>query len=156
MPKTEPLDLRLDRFVDRLTVRMENNQRMIRCLLRRKWLVLQPEEFVRQLLLHFFIEDMQYNRNRITVERGLQVDSQEKRTDILVFDRRMRPWLLLECKAPKQKLSDQTFQQASTYNNPLQAPYMMISNGRQSFVCELDYEKGEYAFLMAPPEYPDS
>lgn len=154
MPTIEPLDLRLDRFVDRLPVRMENNQRMVRCLLRRKWLVLQPEEFVRQLLLHFFIEDMHYNRNRITVERGLQVDRRDKRTDILVFDKRMRPWLLVECKAPKRPLSNQTFQQASTYNNPLQAPYLMVSNGRQSFVCEIDYEQGSYTFLLAPPEYP--
>ncbi|MEM6396179.1 MAG: type I restriction enzyme HsdR N-terminal domain-containing protein [Bacteroidota bacterium] len=155
MPKIDPINLRLDRFVDQLNVKVENNQRMVRCLLRRKWLVLQPEEFVRQLLLHFFIEDMRYNRNRITVERGLQAEGRDRRTDILIFDKRMRPWMLVECKAPKQRLSDLTFQQASTYNNPLQAPYMMISNGRQSYVCEVDYEEERYRFLEAPPEYPD-
>lgn len=150
----DPLDLLLDRFAPQLQLKQEAGKRFIRCFIRKTWLVLQPEEFVRQLLLLFLVEDMHYNRNRITVERGLEVEDQAKRTDILVFDRQMRPFLLIECKAPKVKLTDQTFRQLSTYNGPLAVPYLMISNGRASYVCEMDYDQQAYHFLVAPPEYP--
>ena len=155
MTVPDPLDLLLDRFALQLQLKQESAKRYIRCFVRRTWLVLQPEEFVRQLLLLFLVEDMHYNRNRITVERGLEVDDQKKRTDILVFDPQMRPFLLIECKAPKVKLTDQTFRQLSTYNGPLAVPYLMISNGRESYVCRMDYENQTYEFLNAPPEYPN-
>ena len=120
---------------------------------RKKWLVLLPEEFVRQLLLQFLIRDMKYNRNRITVERGVAVNGDPKRTDILVFDNDMRPFLLIECKAPKVPLTTDTFRQAAHYNGPLQVPYLMISNGRQSYVARIDYKAEDYRFLPAVPEW---
>nr|WP_256534144.1 type I restriction enzyme HsdR N-terminal domain-containing protein [Lewinella sp. JB7] len=120
---------------------------------RKKWLVLQPEEFVRQLLLHFLIGDMKYNRNRITVERGVRVNDDPRRTDILVFDRDMRPFLLVECKAPRVPLSTDTFRQAAHYNGPLRVPYLMISNGRESYVAAIDYAAEDYRFLPSVPEW---
>ncbi|MEM9261897.1 MAG: type I restriction enzyme HsdR N-terminal domain-containing protein, partial [Bacteroidota bacterium] len=95
----KPIDLRLTRFSPQLNVKPEGNKKLVFGTIRKKWLVLQPEEFVRQLLLHFLIGDMRYNRNRITVERGVTVNSESRRTDILVFDVDMRPFLLIECKA---------------------------------------------------------
>lgn len=126
---------------------------MVFCTIRKKWLVLQPEEFVRQLLLHFLIGDMRYNRNRITVERGVKINDADRRTDILVFDRDMRPFLLVECKAPKVRLSTDTFRQASNYNGALTVPYLMISNGRESVVANIDYDKKDYAFMDRVPEW---
>lgn len=148
-----PIDLRLERFSPRLTVKLEGNRRMVLAEIRKKWLVLQPEEFVRQLLIHFLIEDMRYNRNRITVERGVAVNGDPKRTDILVFDADMRPFLLIECKAPKVPLSTDTFRQAAHYNGPLRVPYLMISNGRESYVAAIDYNREDYRFLSAVPEW---
>lgn len=126
---------------------------MVRCELRKKWLVLQPEEFVRQLLLQFLIRDMRYNRNRITVERGLDVNGAPKRTDILVFNDIMQPFLLIECKAPKVPLATDTFRQAAHYNGPLKVPYLMISNGRASYVAQIDFKREDYRFLPMVPEW---
>ncbi|MEM6771373.1 MAG: type I restriction enzyme HsdR N-terminal domain-containing protein, partial [Bacteroidota bacterium] len=78
-----PINLRLQRFSPQLNVKQAGNKRLVFGMIRKKWLVLQPEEFVRQLLLHFLIHDMRYNRNRITVERGVAVNTERKRTDIL-------------------------------------------------------------------------
>jgi hypothetical protein len=126
---------------------------MVRGEIRKKWLVLQPEEFVRQLLLHFLIQDMRYNRNRITVERGIAVNGEPRRTDILVFDHDMRPFLLIECKAPKVPLSTDVFRQAAQYNGPLRVPYLMVSNGRQSLVAHIDYEREDYTYVSSVPEW---
>ena len=150
----EPLDLRLERFHAQLNVKMEGNKRMIWGKIRKKWLVLQPEEFVRQLLVHFLIHDMKYNRNRITVERAVDVNSETRRTDILVFDYHMAPFLLIECKAPKVKLDTSVFRQATNYNGPLKVPYLMISNGRESYVAEMDYKREDYRFAEFVPEWP--
>ena len=155
---TEPtppptLDLRLQRFSPALNVKLEGNKRMIFGAVRKRWLVLQPEEFVRQLLLHFLIEDMRYNRNRITVERGVSVNERARRTDILVFDVDMRPFLLIECKAPQVPLSTDVFRQAATYNGPLRVPYLMISNGRESVVAEIDFAGEDYRFMDRVPEW---
>lgn len=149
-----PLDLRLRRFASRLNVRNESDRRQVFGHIRKRWFVLQPEEFVRQLLLHFFISDMKYNRNRITVERGVKVNNEPRRTDILIFDRDMRPFLLVECKAPKVKLSTATFRQAANYNGPIKVPYLIISNGLESYVAAIDYQAEDFTLLDAVPEYP--
>ncbi len=154
MPPPSPIDLRLDRFTSLLNVKQEGNRRMVRGEIRKRWFVLQPEEFVRQLLIHFLIGDMKYNRNRITVERGVRVNEEARRTDILVFDPDMRPFLLIECKAPKIKLDTSVFRQAANYNGPIRVPYLMISNGRESYVAEIDFAAEDYRFLPAVPEYP--
>ncbi|MEO0732544.1 MAG: type I restriction enzyme HsdR N-terminal domain-containing protein [Bacteroidota bacterium] len=148
-----PIDLRLTRFSPQLNVKQEGNKRLVFGAIRKKWLVLQPEEFVRQLLLHFLIGDMKYNRNRITVERGVDVNAERRRTDILVFDVQMRPFLLIECKAPQVPLSTDVFRQAANYNGPIKVPYLMISNGRESYVAEIDYRAQDYRFLSAVPEW---
>lgn len=150
------IDLKLDRFAPQLNVKQEAGKRWVQCGIRKNWLVLQPEEFVRQLLLNFLIKDMRYNRNRITVERGLAVREQKKRTDLLVFDPDMRPFLLVECKAPSIALNDAVFRQITVYNGPLQVPYLMITNGRQSYICAMDYQTKSYQFLAAVPEFPNS
>lgn len=148
-----PIDLRLQRFSPQLTVKQEGTKRLVLGTIRKKWLVLQPEEFVRQLLLHFLIGDMRYNRNRITVERGVDVNSEKKRTDILVFDQDMRPFLLIECKAPQIPLNTGVFRQAANYNGALKVPYLMISNGRESYIAEINYQQQDYRFLGAVPEW---
>ncbi|MEM9835024.1 MAG: type I restriction enzyme HsdR N-terminal domain-containing protein [Bacteroidota bacterium] len=154
MATNKPLDLQLERFAGQLNLKKEAGKRWVQCTIRKQWLVLQPEEFVRQLLLHFLIKDMKYNRNRITVEKGLQVQDQQKRTDLLIFDRDMRPFMLVECKAPKVAISDKVFRQVTVYNGPLRVPYLMVTNGRDSYVAEIDYQREQFFFLPSVPEFP--
>ena len=116
-------------------------------------MVIQKEELVRQLIIHLLINDMRYNRNRITVERGVTVNTKERRTDILIFDNDMRPFMLIECKEPRIALDTSVFRQAATYNGPLRVPYLMISNGRENIIAEIDFAAEDYRFLDAVPEW---
>lgn len=154
MTAPEPLNLKLERFAPQLNLKKEGGKKWVQCGIRKNWLVLQPEEFVRQLLLHFLLSDMKYNRNRITIERGIHVNEKQKRTDLLIFDREMRPFLLIECKAPKIPLDEAVFRQVSTYNSSLRVPYLMVSNGRESYVAEIDYQDESFRFMPAVPEFP--
>lgn len=147
------LDLQLDRYVPTLKIRRQEGIRQVFDPLRQQWLVLQPEEFVRQLLIQYLIQARGYNRNRLAVERGLRVNSLQKRTDLLVYDRQMQPFLLVECKAPEVPLTEDVFRQAGIYNLPLRVPYVLISNGRQSYCCRLDYEDRRCEFLCEVPEF---
>lgn len=152
--KIEPRDFQLERFAPQLDLKKEVGKKWVKCRIRKNWLVLQPEEFVRQLILEWLIREMRYNRNRINVERGVTVVGKARRTDVVVFDQEMRPFLLIECKAPKIPLNQDVFRQASMYNRPLRVPYIMITNGLGSFVCQIDYETQTYKFLDFLPEYP--
>lgn len=147
------LDFQLERFVPQLQLRRQEGVRHIYDPIRKQWLVLQPEEFVRQLLLQFLIHDCGYKRNRLAVERGLTVNRMSRRCDILVYQDDMRPWLLVECKAPEIRLDDATFWQIATYNLALQVDYLLVSNGRQSFCCAMHYESQSWKFLPAMPKF---
>lgn len=119
---------------------------------RKKYVVLTPEELLRQLVLQFLLQVKQYPVNRIRTEIGIQVNGMPRRCDIVVFDTAVKPWLLVECKSPKVPLKQNTMEQAARYNTSLQVPYLLITNGLQSACAALDYTKSSFTFL---PELPD-
>lgn len=119
--------------------------------IRRKWLVLQPEELVRQLLLQYFLTEKGYSKNRVALEKELIINGMQKRFDILLYDTDTRPLLLAECKAPHVSLSDATFRQIATYNLPLQVPYLLVTNGIVTYCCQMHYEQESYTFLTEVP-----
>lgn len=114
-------------------------------------MVLQPEEIVRQLTLLYLIEEKKYNRNRIRAEKLLHVNDLRKRCDILIYDTEVNPLLLVECKAARVKITQDTFKQIAWYNMPLKVKYLVVTNGLQTYCCEMDYDKHTYQFL---PEIP--
>ncbi len=148
------IDLHLVRFKPGLQTRRENNQPLIFDIIRRKWLAAQPEELVRQLLVAYLIEEKGYNRNRISLEQSLVVNELNKRCDILVYDAGMRPYLLVECKAPQVEVTNATFRQIAQYNLPLGVAYQLVSNGFDSYCCEMDYEARTFHFLDDVPGPP--
>ena len=148
------LDLDISSYTSRLKIKKEEGQRMIFDPIRRKYLVLNPEEFVRQLLILHFTEGLGYNPNRISIERQLKVNGRNRRYDILVYDPSMQPFLLVECKAPEVDLSQDTFDQIARYNMPLRVPYLMVTNGRHNLCCRLDYEQSDYDYVSHLPDYP--
>jgi hypothetical protein len=97
--------------------------------LRKKWLVLTPEEWVRQHAVQYLIQQKGYSSGLIHLEKGLKVNGLSKRADIVCYNRKMEPQLLVECKAPEIKLSQATFDQAARYNMTLRVPLLMITNG---------------------------
>ncbi len=104
--------------------------------IRRKYVAASPEEWVRQHVLNWLMVVHQYPRSLIKSESGLQVNRLSKRTDIVVYDRAAKPFLLVECKAPNILLSDDTFGQAVNYNKTLKAPYILLSNGIEHLIFE--------------------
>jgi predicted type IV restriction endonuclease len=148
------LDLGLTSFSDSLRLDHHDGRRFVYDPLRSKWLALQPEELVRQLLVQYLLQARGYNRNRITVERGLKVNGLSKRCDLLVFDSAMAPFMLIECKAPQVALSEAVFRQIAAYNLPLQVPYLLVTNGPVSYCCRMDYSAGRFTFVPELPDYP--
>lgn len=103
---------------------------------RKIWVVLTPEEHVRQYLLLYFIDVLRYPASLIAVEKKIQVGNMSKRFDIVVYNREHQPWLLAECKAPDVPLSEKTLHQLLTYHNAMQCPYWMISNGHSGYCAD--------------------
>ncbi|KGE85334.1 type I restriction enzyme HsdR N-terminal domain-containing protein [Phaeodactylibacter xiamenensis] len=146
------INIDLLRYKDQLRVKRQADKRLIFDRIRKKWLVLQPEEMVRQLILEYLLQERGYNSNRISMERGLKVNTLDRRFDLLVYDKEVKPYLLIECKAPQVKISQAVFEQVSWYNSSLQVPYLMVTNGRENYCCWMDYEAKSYRFLDAVPD----
>lgn len=147
------VELNLLAHKEKLKFKKERNTGLIFGEIRKKYLVLGPEEMVRQLIILHLIEDCHFNKNRIAVEKQLIVNELKKRCDILVFDSKMKPFLLIECKAPDVPITEDTFRQIAWYNMPLKVPFLMVSNGIYTFICKMDYERETFDFISKVPEY---
>lgn len=140
-------------YKQQLKIKVEKDRRYIFDPIRQKYLVLFPEEFVRQLVLLYLIQDKAYNKNRIKVEKTLKVNDRTKRCDILIYNKEVEPLLLVECKAPNVKITQETFKQIAWYNMPLQVQYLVVTNGLVTYCCAMDYEKQDYVFLEEIPVF---
>lgn len=136
-----------------LEIKKENGQTYVKDIIRNKLLVYTPEEMVRQYVLHYLIEERKYPRTLISVEKGLNINGLTKRYDIAIFNRDGQPKVLIECKAPAVKLTNTTFEQAANYNKQLNVDFMIISNGGQNIVAELDYNQHEFKIIDDIPVY---
>ncbi len=122
--------------------------------IRRKLLVLAPEEFVRQLLIQYLIQVKSYNPNRISVEKKVVFNQMPKRCDVLIYDKQMIPLMLVECKAAEVPITLAAFEQIARYNTPLRVPYLLVTNGLDTYCCEMDYKKETFTFLAEIPDFP--
>lgn len=120
---------------------------------RRKEVALIPEELLRQLVLRYLLDVKKYPLNRIRVEAGFTLNGLQKRSDIIVFDAGLQPWLLLECKSPKIALNQAVFEQAARYNLQWKAPYLAITNGLATFCCALNFEQETFEYLPDMPDF---
>jgi hypothetical protein len=118
---------------------------------RRKSLVLTPEELLRQLIVQDLMQRKGIPRSRIRVEYGIRLNKQLHRCDIVVFDRTAKPWLLIECKSAKVPLTQKTFEQSARYNLVLQVPYLAITNGVSTVICSVEPD-GQIGYLQDWPE----
>lgn len=121
------MELNLPHFDAEL--KQEEQTYYIKCLVRKKWLVLTPEEWVRQHFLNYLFTQQKVSKNLTAVEYGLQYNRRKKRIDILVFDTAGKPYLMVECKAPQIKLSQNVIFQIATYNAQFLLPELCITNG---------------------------
>ena len=121
--------------------------------IRKKFVALTPEELLRQLTLQYLLQAKGYPANRIRSEIGIKVNGMARRCDIVVFDKAVNPWLLVECKSPKIPLTQSVMEQAARYNLTLGVPYLCITNGLHTSCCSLDHSTGEVVFLEDFPEF---
>ena len=116
-------------------------------------MVLQPEEWVRQHCIQFLIKEKGYPKSLINVEKELIVNSLKKRYDIVIFNTDGSIHLIVECKAPKIEIKQNTFDQIARYNLELNATYLMVTNGLNHYYCQMDFKNERYKFLKDIPEY---
>lgn len=128
--------LSLDFSGIQLRLKQEEGKTFVRDPIRKIWVVLTPEEHVRQYLLQYFIDVMQYPATLIAVEKKVQVGNLNKRFDIVVYNREHKPWLLAECKAPEVMLTEKALHQLLTYHNTMQCSYWLVSNGHSAYCAD--------------------
>ena len=121
--------------------------------LRRRYVRLTPEEWVRQHFVHFLTEHRGYPMGQLQNEVSLSLGQMTKRCDTVLYDHEARPQMIVEYKAPTVAISQRTFDQVSRYNIVMRVPYLIVSNGLQHYCCSIDYEQGTYKFLRDIPEY---
>ena len=121
--------------------------------LRKKFVRLTPEEWVRQNFVQFLIAEKKYSVSLIAVEAGVKVNNNLQRADLVVFNRSGNPLLVAEFKAPEVKINQQAFDQVARYNMQLKVPFLIVSNGLQHFCCKINYNDHSYAFLPEIPEF---
>lgn len=122
-------------------------------VIRKKFVILQPEEWVRQHVVHYLLKEKKYPLSLINVEKQLKVNGLVKRYDIIIFKPDGRISILIECKAPDIQISQVTFDQIAQYNLQLQADYLMVTNGHQHFYCKMDFDQEKYSFLKDIPDF---
>lgn len=122
--------------------------------LRKKYLILTPEEWVRQHWINFLIHHHAYPRGLFSLEKGLKYNQLTKRTDLVVFDRESNPYLLIECKAPGVKIDKTTLSQVMTYNSTLNCPNLALSNGQIHIFMEYSIEEAKFVQRECLPKSP--
>lgn len=116
-------------------------------------MVLQPEEWVRQHVVHFLIQNKGYPKSHINVEKQLTINGLKKRYDVVVFNSDGSIEILIECKAPEIPINQITFDQIARYNMNLKANYLMVTNGLEHFYCKMDFGQEKYDFLKDIPDF---
>ena len=143
--------LNLPPYPIKITERGE--KRLIFDFLRRKYVALTPEEWVRQHFVHYLIEHKGYPKGLMGNEVELRVGDKRLRCDTILYNKETKPRMIIEYKAPTIQLQQKTFDQISVYNLLLKVDYLVVSNGLQHYCCKMDYEHQRYSFLKEIPDY---
>jgi len=134
-------------------IKQENNKAYIFDFIRKKYLVLTPEEWVRQHFVHYLITLKKFPSSLIVIEKGLKLNEMQKRADVLVYNKNGNPLVLVECKAATVKITQETFNQIARYNMVFHVPYLIVTNGLQHYCCKIDFNNQSFAFLDDIPMF---
>lgn len=131
----------------------KDKNRMIFDILRKRYVKLTPEEWVRQHFIHFLIEHKNYPAGLLANEVGLDLNGTKKRCDTVLYRRDLSPQMIIEYKAPQINIAQKVFDQIARYNIVLRVDYLIVSNGLQHYCCKMNYEQQNYSFLTDIPDY---
>lgn len=137
------------------TFRFKNSENKVAIFdeIRKKFILLTPEEWVRQHVIQFLIKGKMYPKACINVEKNIKINSLNKRYDIIVYQNDGSVFLLVECKAPEIMITQNAFDQIARYNMVVDAQFMMVTNGFDHYFCKMDYKQEKYVFLEELPDY---
>jgi hypothetical protein len=121
--------------------------------LRRKYVTLTPEEWVRQHFTHYLVEHKGYPKGLLANEVELKAGEKRLRCDTLLYNKGLEPQMIIEYKAPEISITQHVFDQITVYNMLLRVPYLIVSNGLQHYCCRMDYDNATYVFLSDIPDY---
>lgn len=124
-------------------------------ILRRKFVALTPEEWVRQHFIHFLIEYKGYPSALMANEVALSCGNKQLRADTVLYDRDLNARMIIEYKAPTIKITKRVFEQVTAYNFLLHVDYLIVSNGLTHYCCKMNYENNNYMLLTSIPDYKD-
>ena len=136
-----------------IKIQEKGEKRQIFDFLRRKWVALTPEEWVRQHFTHYLTEHKGYPKTLLANEVELRIGEKHLRCDTLLYNKELRPRMIIEYKAPTIQIQQKTFDQISVYNLLLKVDYLVVSNGLRHYCCKMDYERQSYQFLEDIPDY---
>ncbi|MDR2622007.1 MAG: type I restriction enzyme HsdR N-terminal domain-containing protein [Dysgonamonadaceae bacterium] len=136
-----------------LNIREENGKTYVFDRLRKQFVRLTPEEFVRQCFVSYLITYKNYPQSRMANEIGIELGNVKKRCDTVLYDEYLYPLMIIEYKAPSVLIKQNAFDQITRYNMRLNVPWLIVSNGMQHYCCRIDYEEKEYFFFKEIPEY---
>lgn len=122
---------------------------------RKRWVALTPEEWVRQHVLNYLVHELGCPASLISVEHAIALNRLAKRADLVVHDRAARPLLLVECKAPHVPMDQRVLEQVARYNLVFRVPYLFVTNGLVHYACRIDRASGTVDFLGNIPRYAD-
>ena len=134
-------------------LKSSENKTLIFDIVRKKYVIVTPEEWVRQHVVHFLLKEKNYPISLIAIEKQLKINKRVKRTDIIVFNKQGTPEILIECKAPSVKITQTTFDQIARYNLSANSNFLMVTNGLAHYFCQIDTDKETYIFLEDIPSY---
>lgn len=143
------LDLNLPKYD--FKVKSEGGKKQIFDSVRKQYVALTPEEWVRQHFIHFLHKEKRYPLSLMGVEYALQYNGMDKRADIICFKKDGKPSILVECKSTNVPISQKVFDQIARYNFNLKVPYLVVTNGLEHFCCEMNYAENSYRFLEEIP-----
>ncbi|MGK0385700.1 MAG: hypothetical protein ACI849_000305 [Patiriisocius sp.] len=129
------------------------NKPLIFDVVRKKFMVLSPEEWVRQNILQYLNHELHIPLSLINVEKQIKLHDTIKRYDIVAFNPDGSIHLIVECKAPHIKIKQDTFDQIARYNFVLKGTYLMVTNGLDHYYCQMDFQNERYSFLESLPVY---
>ena len=136
-----------------IRVREEQGRRQIFDFLRRRYVALTPEEWVRQHFVHFLVEHLGYPKGLLANEVELRVGEKKLRCDTLLYNKGLQPQMIIEYKSPEIELTQRVFDQITVYNMLLHVDYLIVSNGLQHYCCHMNYDGQCYEFLREIPSY---
>lgn len=135
-------------------IKLQEDHRLIFDTFRKKYIVLTPEEWVRQNFARFLVEERNVPPGRLVLEKSLVFNQMKRRCDILIYGD-SEPLMMVECKAPEIKIKESVFDQIAVYNLEFRVKYLIVSNGMEHYCCEVDFQRRKISFLDNIPDYSD-